>query len=183
MARASPSNCKANLTMRRGRFTVPASCGSRRAETNSCNRRSPRCSARINNAIRIGIKSNPQSHCGAPKVMGLLKRSRVEASKPYQSARPPVLTPKRIREQAIQRLNASTPLLRQFLPDRLRQQNLREQQTAAAHEAQRKQITVLLIFLHAHGRFLQLVDIVINFLERLGIGCPEEFAVSNLRNL
>src|SRR5262245_33556193 len=135
MARARPSNCKENLSTRRARFTVPASCGSSRAETNSCNRLNPRCPARTNNATKSGIRSNHQSHCGVPKLIEFveaLNRPSVEAGSSWQ-----------------------------LRPHGLRQQNLRQQQPATAHETQRKKVAVLLIFLHANGRLLQRVDIVI----------------------
>src|SRR5437762_12294925 len=103
-------------------------------------------SARINNATSAGIKSSPQSHCGAPKLIGSISSSR------------------------------------QFLPDRLRQQNLSDQQTATAHQAKWEEITILLVFFHAHGRFFQLVDVAIDLLQRFGIRCPEKLAVRNFRD-
>src|SRR5438034_5793604 len=104
-------------------------------------------SARINNATSAGIKSSPQSHCGAPKVIGSIASSR------------------------------------QFLPDRLRQQDLSDQQTATAHQAEREEIAILLVFFHTHGRFFQLVDVVIDLFQGFGICCSEKLSIGNSRSL
>src|SRR5262249_35593002 len=71
----------------------------------------------------------------------------------------------------------------QFFPDRLRQQNLCDQQPASPHQAQRKQITILLIFLYAHRGFFQLVYVVVDLLERFRVSRSEKFSVRNFRNL
>src|SRR5712691_9232320 len=138
---------KANRKTRRERFTVAASCGSNRGETNSRSFVTPRCSARANSTARTRIASSAQNHIGAPKLI------------------------------------RSTSPSRQFLPNGLRQYKLSDQQTAAAHEAEWKQIAVLLIFFHGHGRFFHLIDVAVNLLERFGVGCPEKLAIGNLRNL
>src|SRR5438270_6132207 len=114
---------KANRNTRRERFTVAASCGSNRGETNSRSLAIPRCSARANNNARTGITASAQNQIGAPKLIRSASSSR------------------------------------QFFPNGLRQQKLRDEQAAAAHDAKRKQVAVLLIFFHCHGRFLHLVDI------------------------
>src|SRR6267143_2437530 len=90
---------------------------------------------------------------------------------------------KRLAALTIQCLNASTFLSWQFFPNRLRQQNLSEQQTARAHDADGKQIAILLILFHAHGRFLNLVDVLINLFERLRVGSTIELSVCNFRHL
>src|SRR5205809_7438050 len=100
-------------------------------------------SARINNATSAGIKSSPQSHCGAPKLIRSISPSR------------------------------------QFLPDCLRQQDLSDQQTATAYQANWKELTVLLVFFHADGRFFQLVDVVMDLLQGFGICCPEKLSIGN----
>src|ERR1700737_4618261 len=143
-AKASPSISRPNRKTRLPRFTVAASCGSSRGETNSRSRAIPRRSARANNSARTGITSSAQNQIGAPKLI------------------------------------RSTSPSRQFLPDRLRQQKLRHQQTAAAHEANRKQVAVLLIFFHGHGRFLHLVDVAVNLLERFRIRRAEKLSARNL---
>src|SRR6266853_1920233 len=158
MAKARPASCNANLSTRRGRFTDPASWGSNRAETNSRKRMIPRRSARMNNATSAGIKSSPQSHCGAPKLM--------------RSTRFPP------EGQPISAISFSW----QFLPDRLRQQNLGDQQTATAHQAKREEIAILLVLFHAHGRFFQFVDVAIDLFQRFGIRRPEKLAVRNFRD-
>src|SRR6202011_5560246 len=137
-ANARPSNCKANRNTRRNRFTVPANCGSRRVETNSRRRFSPRFSALRNKATRSGIASKPQSHCGPPKLM---------AGASFQLA----ISRDRHLESRATFLVRSTSSSRQFFPNRLRQQNLPKQQTAATHDAKRKEIAVLLIFFHARS--------------------------------
>src|SRR5437762_12692726 len=103
-------------------------------------------SARINNATSAGIKSSPQSHCGAPKLIGSISSSR------------------------------------QFLTDRLRQQDLSDQQTATAHHAEREEIAILLVFFHTHGRFFQLVDVVIDLFQGFGICCSEKLSIGNSRH-
>src|SRR5205814_6496763 len=130
IASPSPSISRLNRKTRRPRFTVAASCGSNRGETNSRSLEIPRCSARANNNARTGITASAQNQIGVPKVI------------------------------------RSTSPSRQFLPNGLRQQKLRDQQTAAAHDAKWKQIAVLLIFFYGHGRFFHLVDVAVNLLER-----------------
>src|SRR5205823_13842796 len=83
----------------------------------------------------------------------------------------------------IQPLNASTLSSWQFLPNRLRQHNLRDQQTESAHKAKRKQIAILLILFYIHDRFLELVDVSVNLLQRFRIGRAIELAAGNLRHL
>src|SRR2546423_15541185 len=124
---------KANRKTRRPRFTVAASCGSKRGETNSRSLTIPRCSARANSNARTGITASAQNQIGAPKLI------------------------------------RSTSSSRQFFPNGLGQQKLRDEQAAAAHDAKRKQISVLLILFHGHGGFFQLVDVAINLLERFGV--------------
>ena len=62
------------------------------------------------------------------------------------------------------------------------QQNLRQQQAAAAHQTEWKQIAILLVFFYAHGRFLQLVDVVENLFQRPCIRGAEKFAVRDFGN-
>src|ERR1700730_3417727 len=168
-ANARPSNCKANRNVRRNRFAVPANCGSRRAETNSRRRFSPRFSAIRNTATKNGIAIKPQNHCGAPKLMD---------GASFQLAN----SKDRNLESCATFLVRSTASLRQFFPNRLRQQNLPEQQTAATHDANRKEIAVLLIFFHAHGRLLHFVDVAINLLERFRIRRAKKLSARNLGN-
>src|SRR6266478_2152438 len=70
----------------------------------------------------------------------------------------------------------------QFLPDRLRQQNLGDQQAATAHQTKWEEIPILLVFFHAYSRFFQLVDVAIDLLQRLSICCSEKLAVRNFRD-
>src|SRR5438270_9704963 len=71
----------------------------------------------------------------------------------------------------------------QFFPNRLRQEELGNEQPSAAHDAEREQIAVLLIFLHRHGRFLQLVDVAVDLFERFRVGRAEKLPVGDLRDL
>src|SRR5688500_15514114 len=70
---------------------------------------------------------------------------------------------------------------RQLFPDRLRQEQLCEEQPQARHDTGREQIAVLLILFHRHRRLLQLVDIGKNLLERFRVGGAVKLAVGALR--
>src|ERR1700730_9820936 len=80
------------------------------------------------------------------------------------------------------KLIRSTASSWEFFPDGLRQYELGNEKTAAAHNAKRKQIAILLIFFDGHRRSFQLVDVVINLLERLAVGRTEKFSVGDLSN-
>src|SRR5579864_4374617 len=131
----------AKRTSRRLRFTVADNCGSNRGETKSRNRTAARCSDRANKSVRTGIASSPQNQTGAPKLI----------SKKILDTRSLIL------DQKIQHPESSIenrPTLTcvrstsswQFFPHGLRQQKLCDQQTTSTHDANRKQIAILLIF-------------------------------------
>src|ERR1043166_118225 len=61
----------------------------------------------------------------------------------------------------------------------IKKNNLPPKKTHTPTQTEREEIAILLIFLHAHGRFLQLVDVRINLLERSGVRRPEKFSVCN----
>src|SRR5581483_6089862 len=114
------------------------------------------------------ISSKAQNHSGAPKVMRLIDWL------------------KRVAAMKVRGVSLGSAwreaLSRQFFPNRLGQQNLRQQQAAAAHQTEWKQIAILLVFFYAHGRFLQLVDVVENLFQRPRIRGAEKFAVRDFGN-
>src|ERR1043166_10035778 len=67
----------------------------------------------------------------------------------------------------------------QLFPNRLRQQKLRDEETQPGRDARRKEIAVLLIFFYRDRRFLELVDVAKDLLQRFCVGGAIELPVRN----
>src|SRR5262245_60613155 len=175
MTRARTRRRRRKRTTRRLRLTVPASCGRRRAATNRRSFSVPTCSARAKQNANAGSTNKPQSQIGCPKLI-VSPPTPVRPHLPGETRPGPHADPRTRRRMSF--FCEMTPS-RQFFPNGLRQQQLGEQKSRARHQTSRKQIAVLLIFLHRDSRLLHLVDVAIDVLERVGVSRAEELAAGN----